>query len=162
LQIKDKTFNWQAITRIRYIDWSVTTPLMLLVLCLFFSMNINNKNSSINIFKYLVIIFLNYTMLIIGYLGESGTINRFISCILGFIPFFAMFYFIYINYVNVPKSHNANYVLFTLYIIVWSMYGIVFLLPEEIKNTVTNFLDLTAKCFIGLGLWAYYTGVISC
>lgn len=159
---KDKSFNWVAITRIRYIDWSVTTPLMLLALCLVLSMNTNNKNSSINVFKYLIIVILNYLMLILGYLGEIGKINRFMACILGFIPFFVMFYYIYINYVNVPKSNSANYVLFTVYIIIWSMYGIVFLLPEETKNTITNFLDLTAKCFVGLGLWAYYTGVISC
>jgi len=159
---KDKSFNWEAITRIRYIDWSVTTPLMLLVLCLVLSMNINNKNSSINVFKYLIIVILNYIMLILGYLGEIGKISRFMACIFGFIAFFAMFYYIYINYVNVPKSHSSNYVLFSLYIFIWSMYVFVFLLPEETKNTISNLLDLTAKCFVGLGLWAYYTGVISC
>ena len=158
---KDKSFNWQAITRIRYIDWSVTTPLMLLVLCLVLTMN-TNRYSSVNVFKYLVIIALNYVMLIFGYLGEIGKMNRFMACIFGFIAFFAMFYFIYVNYVHINKSKSDNYILFIIYIIIWSMYGIVFLLPEETKNTITNFLDLTAKCFVGLGLWAYYTGVLSC
>jgi bacteriorhodopsin len=155
---KDRTFNWKGITRIRYIDWSITTPLMLLVLCLVLSMQ---SKKSVNVFIYLGIVLLNYAMLIMGYLGEADILNRFLACILGFIPFFAMFYIIYVNYVNTSKSGTGNYVLFILYLIVWSMYGIVFLLPEEIKNTATNFLDLTAKCFIGLGLWAYYTGVLS-
>jgi hypothetical protein len=31
---------------------------------------------------------------------------------------------------------------------------------EEAKNIAMNILDLIAKCFIGLGLWAYYTKII--
>lgn len=155
---KDHLFNWKGITRIRYIDWSITTPIMLLVLCLVLSME---SKKTVNVFIYLGIVILNYIMLIMGYLGESGVLNQFVACILGFIPFFLMFYIIYVNYVNSPKSGIGNYVLFILYIVIWSMYGVVFLLPEEIKNTITNFLDLSAKCFVGLGLWAYYTGVLS-
>jgi len=155
---KDNSFNWKAITRIRYIDWAVTTPLMLLALCLVLSIN---SKKTVNVFIYLAIVILNYTMLYIGYLGEADILNRFLACILGFIPFFAMFYIIYANYVNIAKPKVENSILFLLYLIIWAMYGIVFLLPEETKNTITNFLDLTSKCFIGLGLWAYYTGVLS-
>lgn len=159
---KSPSFDWNSITRIRYIDWSITTPLMLLALCLVLSMN---SKKTVNVFIFIIIVILNYTMLYLGYIGETGIISRISSCILGFIAFFAMFYIIFINYVH--KDNNgghynmANYVLFTLYIVVWSLYGLVFLLPEETKNTITNFLDLTAKCLVGLGLWAYYTGVLT-
>ena len=45
------SFDWKEITQIRYIDWSITTPLMLLSLCLILSMN---TTKSVNIFKYLL------------------------------------------------------------------------------------------------------------
>jgi hypothetical protein len=45
-------------------------------------------------------------------------------------------------------------------LVVWSMYGIVYMLNEEYKNISMNILDFIAKCFIGLGLWAYYTKVL--
>ena len=38
---------------------------------------------------------------------------------------------------------------------------IVYMLTEEYKNIAMNILDLTAKCFVGLGLWAYFTKIIS-
>jgi hypothetical protein len=31
---------------------------------------------------------------------------------------------------------------------------------EELKNICLNALDLFAKCFVGLGLWAYYSKII--
>jgi hypothetical protein len=33
-------------------------------------------------------------------------------------------------------------------------------LDEELKQILTNILDLISKCLIGLGLWAYYTHII--
>ena len=157
---KDNTFNWEEISKIRYIDWLITTPVMLLVLCLVLGMDKNNKNNGINIFKYLVIIALNFTMLMFGYLGEIGKISRLVSFIFGFIPFFIMFYYIYKNFIDVPKHNSMNNWLFTFYIIIWSIYGFVFLLPEQLKNIMTNVLDLISKCFVGIGIWAYYTHVI--
>jgi len=41
------------------------------------------------------------------------------------------------------------------------MYGLVYMLSEDYKNIAMNLLDLTAKCFVGLGLWAYFTKIIS-
>ena len=127
---KPGIFNWNSLTRIRYIDWSITTPLMLLVLCLVLSMN---TKQNVSVFIYIIIVLLNYTMLGLGYLGEIGWISRIVSCILGFIPFFIMFYIIYINFVNTRKSFIENYVLFALYIIIWSMYGIVFYYLKKLK-----------------------------
>ena len=76
----------------------------------------------------------------------------------GFLPFFAMFYIIYNNYFD----HSvANKVLFIAYIIVWGMYGVVYMFSEQYKNICMNILDLIAKCFIGLGLWVYYTKIIT-
>jgi bacteriorhodopsin len=155
-KINDTNINWKSITQTRYIDWCITTPMMLLALCLVLSMNIDKV---IHIKIISLIVLLNYTMLLFGYLGETRIISRIFATIFGFVAFFLMFFIIYINYVK-PKYSRANYVLFGIYFSVWSLYGIVYLFDEEHKNIITNILDLTSKCIIGLGLWIYYTNII--
>ena len=71
-----------------------------------------------------------------------------------------MFYLIFSRFV-LPKYRLDNYILFTIYVSIWSLYGIVYLLPEESKNIAMNILDAIAKCFMGLGLWAYYTKIFT-
>ena len=148
--------DWKDITETRYIDWSITTPMMLLALCLVLSMN---TKTVIHFKTIFFIIILNYLMLLMGYLGEINIISRFNGMILGFIPFILMFYIIYVNYVK-PIYVYANYIIFCIYLIVWSLYGVVYLFDEETKNILTNMLDLTAKCVVGLGLWIYYTKIV--
>lgn len=129
---------------------------MLLALCLVLSMNVN-KVVQLKIIGSVVL--LNYVMLYFGYLGERKSINRIFATIFGFIAFFLMFLIIYLNYVK-PKYSTANYILFGIYFTVWSLYGVVYLFDEEYKNSITNILDLTSKCFMGIGLWIYYTNTI--
>lgn len=148
--------DWKDISETRYIDWSITTPMMLLALCLVLSMN---TKTVIHFKTIFFIIILNYLMLLMGYLGEINIINRYNAMFLGFIPFILMFYIIYVNYVK-PKYIHANYIIFGIYLIVWSLYGVVYLFDEETKNIITNILDLTAKCVVGLGLWIYYTKIV--
>ena len=148
--------DWKDISETRYIDWSITTPMMLLALCLVLSMN---TNTVIHFKTIFFIIILNYLMLLMGYLGEINIINRYNAMFLGFIPFILMFYIIYVNYVK-PTYVYANYIIFGIYLIVWSLYGVVYLFDEETKNIITNILDLTAKCVVGLGLWIYYTKIV--
>jgi hypothetical protein len=50
--------------------------------------------------------------------------------------------------------------LFYFYLVVWSLYGIVYMFDDETKNVFTNILDLIAKCFVGLGVWAYYVRIV--
>jgi bacteriorhodopsin len=155
-KIDKNNVDWKDITETRYIDWSITTPMMLLALCLVLSMN---TKTVIHFKTIFFIIILNYLMLLIGYLGEINIISRFNGMILGFIPFILMYYIIYINYVK-PIYVYANYIIFGIYLIVWSLYGVVYLFDEETKNILTNMLDLTAKCVVGLGLWIYYTKIV--
>ena len=149
---KDK---WKDITKNRYIDWCITTPMMLLTLCLVLGMHIKTP---VKISIFLLIVFFNYSMLFVGYLGEIGQIDRYTSCFIGFIAFFIMFIIIFNTFVK-PKYVYENYVLYFIYLFVWTIYGIVYLLEEESKNIAMNILDFIAKCFIGLGLWAYYTKI---
>jgi bacteriorhodopsin len=152
----NKLVDWTDITRTRYVDWSITTPLMLLTLCIVLSHQIGQK---VGLTTILMIIALNYIMLYVGFLGEINVFSTLTSCILGFLPFFGMFYLIYKNYVE-PKYSLAGTLLFGIYVLVWGFYGLVYLLPESYKNISMNILDCIAKCLIGLGLWAYYSQII--
>jgi len=98
-------------------------------------------------------------MLLFGFLGEVGYLDRQTSCLAGFVPFLLMLWLIYINYIE-PQYNFANTILFFLYVIIWSMYGIVYLLEQEWKNFVMNILDLTAKGIVGIGMWMYFIQVI--
>lgn len=146
-------YTWPEITKIRYLDWSITTPIMLLALCLAMTYNVGKH---LNLSLILTVVCLNYLMLGVGYLGETQRLPRIEASVIGFIPFLFMFWLIY----GLVGKSVANKILFWLYFVVWSMYGVVYLLDDETKQILTNVLDLIAKCFIGLGLWAYYTHII--
>lgn len=149
--------NWDYLTLYRYVDWSITTPIMLLVLCMFLA---HNVGKAIPVFTYLTIVALNYIMLTFGYLGEVNVTSRQNGLVVGFAAFFLMFGLIYKNFVF-PKYSKGNYVLFGLYFVVWSLYGVVYLFDAEMKAIFTSILDLISKCFVGLGLWAYYTNILA-
>ena len=151
----NKPIDWNDFTLSRYIDWSITTPMMLIVLSLYLG---SNTKIPIKLPVIISIVILNYLMLYIGYLGEIGRIARFSAMILGFIPFILMFGIIFMVFVR-PKFILSNYIFFTIFVTLWSMYGIVFMFDDNIKNIVYNILDCIAKCFLGLGLWAYYSKI---
>lgn len=149
-------YDWNAITKIRYIDWSITTPLMLLSLCLVLA---NESKKIVHLTTILLIFFLNYVMLYVGYLGEINVLNKNIACIGGFIPFTILFYIIFKNYTVIDKG-LSKYFLLLVYMITWSFYGMVYLLGDEYKNIAMNILDCFSKCIVGLLLWVYYTNII--
>ena len=149
--------NWDKIILYRYTDWSITTPIMLLVLCLYMA---NNIKTTVNLGIYILIVILNYIMLTFGYLGESGVTSKEVGLFGGFAAFGIMYYLIYNKFMS-PKFSLANSVLFWFYAIVWSMYGVVYYFADGYKVAATNILDLISKCFVGLGLWAYYTKILT-
>jgi bacteriorhodopsin len=153
---KRKEINWKEITRLRYIDWAITTPIMLLVLSLVLSFNIK---TTIQLHWFALTIFFNYAMLYFGYVGETGQLEKMTASVIGFIALFLMYGLIFINYV-LPKYNRDNTVLFSLFVVIWSMYGVAYHFEEEQKNITYNYLDLTSKCLVGIGLWIYYTKII--
>ena len=152
----NKPIDWTELTRIRYIDWAITTPLMLIALSVVLGHSIKIE---IKFIMILSVILLNYIMLISGYLGEVNVISRLQGLIIGFIAFFSMFFIIYTYFIK-PKYNYTNYLLFGIYIVVWSIYGIVYMFNQVNKNIIMNLLDCIAKCFVGIFLWIYYTGLI--
>jgi bacteriorhodopsin len=149
--------NWNEITDFRYIDWSITTPMMLLALSVVLGYN---AKVSVNMVFMMTVLILNYFMLVVGYLGEINIISRLQGFIFGFIAFFAMFFVIFMKFLN-SKFNLFNYVLYGIYFVVWSIYGIAYMFSEEYKNIVMNILDCIAKCLIGIFLWVYYTGIVT-
>ena len=150
-----ETVKWKEFTQLRYIDWAITTPIMLLTLSLVLSFNSKTK---ILLHWFLVSIFFNYMMLYTGYLGETGQLNRNMSQLLGFMAFLITFGVIYIQYML--RFNFDNLVIFSVFLVVWSLYGVAFNFTELNKNITYNYLDLISKCFMGIGLWIYYIKII--
>ena len=149
-----KEIKWKELTRLRYVDWAITTPIMLLVLSLVLSFNTNTK---IKLHWFALTVVFNYLMLYFGYLGETG-MEKGTASILGFLFFFLTYGLVFANYLT--KYNRDNWIIFGLYVIVWSIYGVAYHFEEERKNIIYNYLDLTSKCFVGIGLWIYYTKII--
>ena len=148
------------VTPKRYIDWVITTPTMLLTLMLYLiylNKSLENKTNELEFFAllkenaniFIPVVFLNWLMLLFGYLGEMRIIPVLLGVFLGFIPFLIYYYIIYVNYVN---QHTNGHLLFWYFFFFWSLYGFVAVLPYYLKNSCYNILDLFAKNFFGLFL----------
>jgi len=151
------TINYKDINDTRYNDWFITTPLMILVVML--SLSYTTGHRSVHLGTFIAAILLNFGMLYSGYLGDKGSISRTTGCIIGFLFFIGLFGLIYVNFVR-GSNKMFNFMLFGVYLFLWSIYGVVYLLDEENKNIAYNVLDLVAKCFVGLGLWMYFTKIL--
>lgn len=148
------------ITRKRYWDWVVTTPVMLITLSSYLIyLKIKESGSSAmpdffdvaeeNFTNFAKIVILNGMMLLFGYLGEINVMATSTSVLAGFIPFLAMFYLIYDCY---AKHTQTGLTLFYYFLIIWSLYGVSALMSYNWKNTCYNILDLFSKNFFGLFL----------
>ena len=148
------------ISVVRYYDWFLTTPTMLFALICFMVYfhkktqqnspteemsltNIYHENSSA-INKILVS---NTLMLLLGYLGELNIISKFSGFMGGTFFLLYTFYYLYVTFV---QNQSINKYLFWFNFILWSGYGIAYLLSHENKNNMYNILDVFAKNINGL------------
>ena len=148
--------NYEKINLTRYVDWSITTPIMLLVLVL--ALLLNNKKGPMKFANFLIILFFNYVMLGFGYAGEIGMLDKTLANVLGFGGFAGLYYFIYDKYIK-NYNNKDNNLLFISFLVLWAMYGVFYMLDDVTRNVGYNVLDLLSKCFVGIFFWAYYTGV---
>ena len=157
--LDDSKIDFKSINQFRYVDWAITTPIMLLVLLIVFGINTANMMPSIGFFA--VILLINYLMLLFGFLNDSREKKNIWYQILGFISFFLLFGIIGMKYIWITAPILANNVIYYIYFFLWIFYGIFHLLKDEkIKNIGYNILDLFSKCFVGIFFWAYLTGAI--
>lgn len=148
--------DYEKINVTRYVDWSITTPIMLLVLVL--ALLYNNKKGPMSFISFVIILFLNYLMLGFGYIGEIGLLDKNWANTFGFIAFFALYYFIYDKYIA-GKNNKDNNILFGAFVFLWALYGVFYNMESVARNVGYNILDLFSKCFVGIFFWAYFTGV---
>ena len=155
--------NFETMIQRRYIDWMITTPIMLINTIVFMDyINTLSSDKIIsfsdfirnNIYTILVIIVCNGLMLLFGYLGETKAINKHFSIFIGFIFFFIVFFTIYNTYIDHTNINRLSVNLFYFVFIVWGLYGIAALLKPKLKNICYNFLDIISKNFYGL--YIYY------
>lgn len=145
--------DYKQINIDRYTDWMITTPLMLLVLCLVF---VYNTKTTLKLWSFFVVLVLNLGMILTGYLGEVDYMNRTYANILGFGFFAALFGYLYNTFLH-KKYNFDNMLIFSSFFILWTFYGIFYEYDEQFKNVAFNILDLFAKCFVGIFFWAYFT-----
>ena len=178
--------KYSNITKYRYFDWMITTPLMLVTLMAFLDSNkYNNLSDFIENNKTTIkqVLSLNFLMLYFGFLGETNKLSTNQSVFLGFIPFIMYYKIIYDKFVKPLKGENKNDTpigttflapsgrgdpnklkikIFFYFFIVWALYGASALFPYETKNIFYNFLDLFSKNFFGLFLvYIIYTNRIT-
>jgi bacteriorhodopsin len=155
------TLNLTSLTQARYYDWFLSTPIMLFTISLyFFYVNFIEdqdgktiglvdfaKNNSKQVFGFVL---LNFLMLLFGFLGERGIMNKMLAFVLGSGALVGSFGIIYENYAKYSeKTRNIFWIMFGL----WSLYGIAFLMPPVAKNLGYTTLDIFAKNFFGLFLY---------
>ena len=141
------------ITPMRYYDWVLTTPTMLINLICYLKFLQNTEKDFFGImhdefYTILIVLILNWLMLLFGYLGERFILPISASVLLGFIPFLLYYYIIYSNYVT-----EIGLPIFIYFFVFWSLYGVAASLPYNAKNTCYNMLDLVAKNFFGIFLF---------
>ena len=144
------------ITPYRYLDWAITTPLMLITLAAYLNHNgdttarlsdfLSNHTGSI-----IKIVSLNAAMLLFGLIGELGFLTPSVSTTLGFIPFAINFKYIKDTFLPTSEDTFKN-VMFYWFVFFWSLYGVFALTSYTIKNAGYNILDIFAKNFFGLFL----------
>jgi bacteriorhodopsin len=145
-------FDLNKINELRYVDWSITTPLILLAIILFY-----NPESPVSYVYYLAIVILNWGMLLLGYLGEVGTVSKLTGCLGGFAFFAALLVLLY----SCCIDSKANHIVFYIFAIIWTGYGINYMVKDdEIKNITYNTLDVISKALFGIGLWLFYGKVL--
>lgn len=146
------------ITKYRYYDWMISTPIMLITLNAFLDQNnytsihdYIHKNKS-----YLgKILLANLAMLVFGLLGELNILNYNLAIILGWIPFIYAFKRIYDKNIKNKKTTTDRKGLYWFFLISWSLYGVAAFLPYVPKNIMYNILDLFSKNLLGVIL--FYT-----
>ena len=146
----------QNITPFRYLDWAITTPVMLITLSAFLNHDGTTTNR-LNDFlsnhtgSVVQIVLLNALMLICGLLGEFGYLSHYISTALGFIPFALNFKNIKDTFLPSSDDFFKNAV-FYWFVFFWALYGVFAVMSYSVKNTGYNILDIFAKNFFGLFL----------
>jgi len=151
-EIKKPDFDLSKIVPLRYLDWTITTPLILLAIVLFY----NERIGTVPWTAYAGLVILDWAMLYAGYLGETKRVGFWTGLIAGFAAFAAL---LLVLWRLIPAGRSPT--VFWIFAAIWSGYGIAYMLDEETKNITYNILDVIAKAIFGVVLWLYYGRVLA-
>ena len=157
--LDNKGLELNKVTGIRYIDWVITTPLLILSFVLYTSHHNNKKRREEGLSEVTpdygslaYIIPLNFMMLLFGYLGETGRISKKKGIIYGLAAYAALFYCIYDSFIKNNKDKGME-TLYGIFAFVWFLYGVAYLLDTVPKNIMYNVLDIISKAGFGILIW---------
>ncbi len=148
------------ITPRRYIDWVITTSILLVTTSILFIYEKHKKDDFIEkqtaeemIFEnketLVKITIANLLMLLFGFLGETRQINKYTGFAAGMSFFIYVFYTIYDTFAKHSEFGNKFFMVFTF---IWFLYAVAYLMNPVIKNTMYNILDLISKNAFGIYL----------
>ena len=166
-------FHLQELAMKRYFDWVISTPIMLFTMAAYFTYKTkqetkdkekNNEGLSLSDFYEVnqtslwIIWIANFAMLLFGFLGEIGYLEQIPAFIFGTGAFLVSFYTLYTKF---AQYSSYSQMLFAVMFVLWSGYGVGFLLPTISKNLLFNALDILAKNFFGLFLYFQIRDIVA-
>tara|TARA_B110001452_G_scaffold237617_1_gene217597 strand:+ start:6132 stop:6824 length:693 start_codon:yes stop_codon:yes gene_type:complete len=146
----------QTITaRLRYIDWVLSTPIMLISLALFFQHRDSTSSASVqsifNSYTIYACLGINWIMLAFGFAMESAWIPDVVGLLGGALGLVGSFTFLAV----LTPIDTLSHVLFWVTFAVWGLYGVAAALDDVPKNVMYNAIDVVSKNGLGLFLFAY-------
>lgn len=148
-------FTGSIQTWTRYIDWYISTPVMIVSTAMFFR---HRQRQDVSVALRLedpfvvMSVCLNQLMLSFGLLMEFHLLGK---CV-GIVPGFAAFVASYALLGQTLDEEDAmSVILFFTIFFVWSLYGVAALLPYTSKNVSYNALDIVSKNFYGVFVGVY-------
>jgi bacteriorhodopsin len=144
------------ITSIRYMDWILTTPFLLLSFAFYATYNKYKgtpDETSMDYVPLSYLIILNFAMLFFGFMGETGRMDKLAAFGFGFFAFALLFWLLYDRYVKDVKDKESLEIVYYLLTAVWFFYGVSYYLPVVSKNVGYNILDMVSKSLFGVFLW---------
>lgn len=155
-------FAWYAVTVVRfrtivtwtrYIDWVVSTPIMLISTVLFFLHRADVAYSTfLRSARLPALVSLNSFMLACGLAVELHAVPKRAGVAIGS---FALVGSWAVMGLYVPFDDSTSIVLWSSMFVVWALYGVAALLDHDPKNVAYNCLDIVSKNFYGVFLTIY-------
>lgn len=137
----------------RYIDWFISTPVMLVSTTMFFQLRqCKSVDTALESGFVWGSVASDLFMLLWGLAMEFDVVTSWVGLLMGGLGLVASFA---LMGVHVDEGDRLSVgVFFTMYS-VWFLYGVAALLPHEPKNVMYNVLDLVSKNSFGVFLIVY-------
>lgn len=145
-------FYAEIVTWTRYIDWFVSTPVMLVSTILFLQHRAGDDDNPIGHARLWLVLALNWCMLSFGFVYEMGACPMIVAIGLGSGCLVASFAFMSAYW---DATDALSGLLLWIMFGVWALYGIAATQPHVRKNVAYNALDIVSKNFYGVFLTVY-------